>query len=249
MRSVILFGVAVFGLAACQTMKAEGPEVAATWKGAEVAIPRGNGPDECAGHVEVSCLAKLTPPKSLPVVVYAHGCTGHNYGMVEKFMALGYVAVAPSSFRRSNRKADCAPMSDKQHIMRMRFEEMQYAAQQLKQLPWVDKNAMVLAGFSEGGVTAALYPGDEYVGRIILGWTCRSSSAWWSGISGPRKAPVLAIVGAGDSYYRGNTNSGKCSVDGRPNSASLVVDAGHNVEALPESWQAIEGFLRTAVAH
>lgn len=52
---------------------------------------------------------------------------------------------------------DCAVGSDKKRIMGLRFEEAAYAAKMLKDLPWVDGNKLILAGFSEGGVTAALY--------------------------------------------------------------------------------------------
>jgi hypothetical protein len=63
-------------LAACKTAPLGGPEVESTWKGADVAIPMDYGANECAGRVMSNCLERLNPPRKLPVVVYAHGCTG-----------------------------------------------------------------------------------------------------------------------------------------------------------------------------
>ena len=135
--------------------------------------------------------------------------------------------------------------SDKKQILHMRFEEAAYAARSLKALPWVDERRLILAGHSEGGVTAALYPGDEYAARIILGWTCTSGDSWWSGIRGPSKTPVLAVVGSEDHYYRNKYNAGHCSVAGRPNSKSVVLKgSGHDIFPLPQTWAAIEEFLK-----
>jgi len=45
--------------------------------------------------------------------------------------------------------------------MGLRFQEAAYV-KVLKGLPWVDEKKLILAGFSEGGVAAALYSGNEY---------------------------------------------------------------------------------------
>jgi hypothetical protein len=100
-------------------------------------------------------------------------------------------------------------------------------------------------GFSEGGTSTALYPGDEYAAKVILGWTCTSSDPWFNGIRGPSKSPVLAVVGSEDHYYKNNSNSGHCSVSGRPQSRSIIIKGGpHDITWLPDTSIALEEFLK-----
>lgn len=234
-------------LTACQTTAEKQADVKATWADAAVAIPADIRGDKCVGGARTGCLGELTPAQKLPVIVYMHGCSGQNYTVMQDFMRLGYVTVGPSSFSRSGRKMDCAVLSDKKPIVRMRIEEAVYAAQSLKALPWVDAKRLILAGHSEGGVTTALYPGDEYAARIIMGWTCTSSDPWWDGIRGPSGTPVLAVVGSKDHYYQNKYNAGHCRVAGRPNSSSVVLQgSGHDIFPLPQTWAAIEEFLKRA---
>ena len=114
--------------------------------------------------------------------------------------------------------------------MGLRFHEAAYAAKMLKDLAWVDANKLILAEISEGGVTAALYLGNEYAARIILGWTCTGGESWWSGIRGSSKTPVLSVVGSNDHYYRNKSNAGQCRLGIRRKAKSVVLkDSGHGV--------------------
>ena len=247
MRSIVLVLVAISGITACQTTSVGGSDVQLTWQDAFVAIPDSYRSEHCSGRATTDCLQRLDRTRKLPVVVYMHGCSGPNLVVVGDFLKLGYVTVAPNSLARARRTVDCAVGSDKKRIMGLRFQEAAYAAKMLKDLPWVDGNKLILAGFSEGGVAAALYSGNEYAARIILGWTCTGGEAWWSGIRGPSKTPVLSIVGSNDHYYQNKYNAGQCRVYNRPKSKSIVLKgAGHDVVSLTDTWIAVEEFLKTA---
>ena len=157
-----------------------------------------------------------------------HGYSGPNLVVVGDFLKLGYVTVAPHSLARARRRVHCAVGSDKKRIMGLRFQEAACAATMLKDLPWVDANKLILAGFSEGGVTAALFSGNEYAARIILGWTCTGGESWWNGIRGSSNTPVLSVVGSSDHYYQNKSNAGQCRVYNRPKSKSVVLEnSGH----------------------
>ena len=133
--------------------------------------------------------------------------------------------------------------------MKFRFAEVRYAYDRLLALPWVDTEKIYLAGFSEGGITAALYSGNEkFAGRIILGWVCTSGGRWWTGIRGP-KVPVLSVVGMEDRYHRSPDKFGEhCGLyfTGRPYSRSIrIPGAGHTILLDIETTDAIEEFINT----
>jgi len=70
---------------------------------------------------------------------------------------------------------------------------------QLQAAPWADPARLVLAGYSQGGIAAALYDGPEFKARIIIAWPCQLRS---SGPSGPEtgvrgEGPVVLV------FYRG----------------------------------------------
>ncbi len=189
----------------------------------------------------------LKPGVKLPVVIWMHGCQGYDGGtssIRDLFLSAGYAVIAPNSFSRPGRTAIC--YGDKKGTMRYRFEEVDYAVERLRELPWVDHSRIILAGFSEGGVTAALYSGGPFQARIILGWVCASNDDWWVGIRGSSRTPVLAIVGGRDEYYL--DRSGDCGSHfiGRPKSRSIVIEGRrHNILGAYPAKDAITEFLKT----
>lgn len=246
-RGLAVLTMGIAGAVAGQSTTGNAAEVDATWTSADVGIPDGYAPEDCSGRVTHTCLRRISSSKKLPVVVFLHGCSGPNPDAVKNFLRLGYVVVEPNSMARPERLADCAADSDKRDIMRLRFGEATYAAGALKQFLWTDVNKLILAGFSEGGAAAALYPGPEFSARIILGWTCTSPSAWWQGIRGPPHSPVLAVVGSEDPNYKNTVRAGQCPVEGRPNSKSVVIKgAFHNVLTDWETWPVVKNFLERA---
>jgi len=233
MQRMALVLASALALSGCKTTS--NPDVEKTWRNGLVAVPEvyATGMDSrctcstswsgCYGEVRSGCLDHIPGDPKLPVVVFAHGCTGHNNEVVKQFVHLNYITVAPYSFARPGRKMDCKAGSNKEAIIRFRLQEIQYAVEQLRALPWVNEKKLILAGFSEGGTTAALYQGDEFSARMIFGWSChtRQGNTWWDGIRGPSSTPVLAIEGADDPYLR--TNPGSCRVSSRPHSESIVL--------------------------
>jgi dienelactone hydrolase len=192
-----------------------------------------------------TCVDNLDRRRKHPVVIYLHGCGGGtSQGQVFSEYA---VTVSPNSLARKNRPVDCSVNSDKQYILGLRFDEVRYAMEQLRAMPWVNTEKIYLAGFSEGGATAALYAGqDRFAGRIILGWVCNSANFWWVGINGP-KVPVLAVVGSEDEYHQSEdkrgTHCGQQFGD-RPFSRSIIIPgAGHSILLDSETTDAIAEFI------
>lgn len=60
----------------------------------------------------------------------------------------------------------------------MRSQELALAMMEIKHAPWFDGRA-IIAGTSEGGVTAARYQADEKMiqekGRMIFSWSCEDN--------------------------------------------------------------------------
>ena len=240
--AIVTIGIA--GSVTGQDTSGNVAEVDVTWTRADVGIPDEYTSEDCAGRVTHACLSRVRSSRKLPVVVFLHGCSGPNPDAVKNFLRLGYVVVEPNSMARPGRVVDCASDSDKRDIMKLRFAEATYAAAMLKRYGWVDAKKLVLAGFSEGGGAAALYPGEEFSVRIILGWTCTSPSEWWQGIRGPQHSPVLAMVGTEDPNYKNTLHAGQCAVGGRPHSQSVMIKgAFHNILTDWETWPAVKEFL------
>lgn len=253
------------GLNACQTTGSlpQGMSPSeATWRWGSHAVPRVatiNGYNRIfttpKGSTDTYWIDEvvqiLKTDVKVPVVIWIHGCRGPDWWNTENIrtllLAAGYAVVAPDSFARPGRSAICD--GDKKATMRYRFEEVDFALERLRELPWVDHSRIILAGFSEGGVTAALYSGGPFQARIILGWVCASSDRWWVGIRGSRKTPVLTIVGDKDNYYQTPSKKGHdCGEHfvGRPRSRSIVIEnASHMILSYRQTEDAIVEFLKT----
>src|SRR4029077_18683011 len=114
------------------------------------------------------CVSKVKG--KYPLVVYMHGCSGPNSHYVDLFRNLGYPVIAVNSLARP-RAAVCPTGRD---TVMLRFEEVKLVLERTAGWDWVDRSRLVLAGFSEGGITAAKYHGNEFKARVIFGFTCTS---------------------------------------------------------------------------
>ena len=57
-------------------------------------------------------------------------------------------------------------------------------------------------GSSEGGLAAARYPGNEFKGRVVIGWSCEKGYFTDNPkIGANKKDPFLNIVGYKDEYF------------------------------------------------
>ena len=228
--------------------------VAATWQARQVYIPKNlteNG-RPCSGITRsdtAKCLGRIAKGKRTPVVLFMHGCGGlsnMDQRVIDVLSLFGLPIVAPDSFARSNRRRNCRAGANKKGILRLRWAEVDYAIKKLSKQPWVDAKRIVLAGFSEGGVTTSLSRNKTPAARIILGWTCKSPQRWWRGLRASKTTPILAVVGTNDEYHRAKYHQGHCGefFGGRQNSKSVVIkDGGHDVSLYPETEAAIRWFL------
>ncbi|MBL4766553.1 MAG: hypothetical protein JKY94_02375 [Rhodobacteraceae bacterium] len=180
----------------------------------------------------------------IPIMVGLTGSSGDMRSlenMARVFLDLGVVTFIPDAFARPNRKdcddenGICALDSTWVTLRNWKIDEAKYAIDQISAYPWASTEKTILLGFSEGGIGSALYPGNEFKARIIIGWTCGYHDGQsYSGIKGPANIPIFAALAKKDPYY-GHERSTKCRVGGRPHSPSVIVDsAQHNVTLLPE---------------
>jgi dienelactone hydrolase len=237
------------------------PDIELTWTEADIALPPfRSGQDILLASFDESSvrerLADLPRNARLPVVLYAHGCTG--IGSKSFFQALaraGYVVIAPDSMARRYRPLQCDPKTQtggyNRFVYDFRLTEISFALDRLKRLPWVDTSRLFLIGVSEGGVAAALYRGDEFRARVIAQWTC-TGAPLVQGLSAPPNEPVLSIVRDRDPWYdatRTRNQRGDCGafMQGRPNSRSLVLKGGgHSILGDAKNIRIILQFLEMA---
>ena len=115
----------------------------------------------------------------------------------------------------------------------MRREEIAYALGQIRALPWVDQDRIVLMGFSQGGTAVGSWEEPGFAAHVILDAPATARA--------PAKVPVLAIAGAEDSYASPASYKAKSRAGG--SSAILIAGAGHGIFHLAEAKEAIKKFL------
>ena len=245
--------IVLFLVSACLTADAfEADEGAAiTFDQALVNVPANRFTSNCYGTMdnpEVAKCLKETPSASNGVVViFLHGCDGMNLEATDKMRDLGYLYVAPKSFRRPGRKQDCLIQSDKKTILKQRMAEAKYTVQKLKATLKDKSLKYALVGFSEGASSTALYPDDDFDAKVILGWSCHASDPWWNGIRGSKNIPALAVVGSQDKYHQNPSNAGNCGTftNQKPNSESVVLEnQPHDILTQEVTWSKVTSFLQ-----
>ncbi len=144
--------------------------------------------------------------KRLPTVLYMHGSKGFNSGKIFRkwITEAGYLFFAPNSYGSRDRITYNSPISkdiyEKVHSYRQ--AEIDLFIKRLNELPFIDKKRMFLMGYSEGAVASARYSGGEFVGRIVLGWSCEPSYyTKYSKVGADRNDPFLNIIGRDDEYF------------------------------------------------
>jgi len=132
----------------------------------------------------------------LPALVYLHGCMGLDRDQSVEFWRqlahAGYVVIRLDSFARRHRPQQCGKQVP--WIYQARLFEVEYALEQMRTLPWVDINNMVLYGHSEGGVAASRYAGLAFDGVIISAASCQKYAV---------RVPSLAIGSVHDQQLSG----------------------------------------------
>lgn len=241
------------------TVKSHTPEtLAATWNQAYVVLPSaGNAP-------------KIGTPESLkeetkfyPTVVFCHGSSGVN-PQIKVFAhwladALRVACVVPDSMQTKDRLTYSSPVpaSDYEIIHKMRLQELENAMKELRNVPWSD-GRIIIAGTSEGGVTAARYSAGEGMlkekGRMIFSWSCEDNYHVESHQTAiPANEPVLNVMSATDKFFS-QANSyldnpkalgfaGKVLADNPNAEIVLLPGAPHTLINLPQARDAVSAFI------
>lgn len=121
-----------------------------------------------------------------PAVVYLHGRSGMIRGSVDYRLILlqeGFAVFEPDAYARPGHSYDNS-------TLKKRTEELAYAIDQIRELPWVDQDRIVLMGFSEGGRAVKSWSEPGFATRIIL----------VSPRGGPDGVPVSVLDGDRKGY-------------------------------------------------
>ena len=85
----------------------------------------------------------------------------------------------------------------------MRREEAECTISRFSALPFVDQRFIVLAGVSEGAVTAATWPCKTVTARMAMAWNCEPGyfmkDATMAG--NPDETPFLNLIGYRDNFF------------------------------------------------
>ncbi len=179
----------------------------------------------------------------MPALLYMHGCAGLTDFIVVRdlFVKQGYAVFAPDSYRRPDRVNSCRTgMMDRR--IQVRHEEIAYALVQIRALNWVDRDRILLAGFSEGGNATDSWSESGFRAHIIFGSACLNSG-YGGRPAAPNGVPVLAIVGELDDFRPGESCSVSRTIGGFK---SIVIPEGfHNILTYQETRQAVSKFLKS----
>lgn len=225
-----------------QPAAAADTDAAATWRRAQVALPRSfTGQRPILGlmaDAEVGMALQRAPAGlRLPAVLLLHGCNG--FGVEEENARLllvenGYPVFMPDSFARPGRRSNCATATGATALEPLaptfRLEEIDFALDQIARLGFVDR--VFLIGSSEGGLAVASQRHSPLplAGIVILSWHCQGREPF-VGVKAPPEIPVLAIIGDNDPWYRARAGR-HCGevLAGRRDARSIVLPgSGHSI--------------------
>ncbi len=207
-------------------------EIRRAWHAAIVYLPDG---DQAFIETSVSELqtGEVAYGKKLPAVVYMHGCSGIWSGTHTRMQFLagnGFVVIAPASLARKKYPQSCDTETYTagmyRQTLKMRQADAGYAIEQVRELPFVDGDRIVLMGLSQGGITAATFEARDkrqhVRARIIEGWTCHDDWPEYNGVRAPASEPVLAMVGIDDPWFQ-TESVGDCQPFLNPHNGSVSV--------------------------
>ncbi len=203
--------------------------------------------EACAGRIGGKCMDRIAQGRH-PVILFMHGCKGAR--RPKALLNLDAIVVEPNSFWQGER---CTlNVAGTAKLLSERMKDLAGAAKQITAAPWADQKRLVLAGFDQGGIAAALYEGPEFKARIVIAWPCQLRP---TGPSGPEtgvrgKGPVLAIQSRNDTLYERLGVEGDCGpeISGRPGSRSVLISGNtHEIMDHPTTREAIAAFVPEAI--
>ncbi|HEY3145267.1 MAG TPA: hypothetical protein VGJ75_02900 [Dongiaceae bacterium] len=180
-------------------------------------------------------LADIPSSTPLPAVLYLHDCAGLKIEAIrdiDEISAAGFAVFAPDSFDSRDRKSDCvrfefvAGLNPDAYVQRQ--SEILVALTEMKKLPWIDTSAIILYGLGEGALAAANYPGHDFRGVVLTGWTCGAAQypEDVAGLKTPPDIPILALVSRFDPWFDREGRAGNCGtyMAGRRYAQSIVIE-------------------------
>lgn len=195
-------------------------EIARSWDAAIVRIPTGSGQSKLSSIAALG--DDIDPTRTYPVVIYLHGCSGVWQGTKDriKFYAdNGFLVIAPASFARLKYPKSCDVATNRGGLYRgtlaMRQKDAGYAIEMARKMPFVDESKIVLAGLSQGAITAATFQagnaGQKTSARVVEGWTCNAGWPEYKGVNAGADEPVLTLVAKNDPWFQNEWTKGDCT--------------------------------------
>lgn len=198
-------------------------------------------------------IGNLLGSRKVPVIIYMHGCYGHGFwdeGGYEPLLrnsGLPFILIAPNSFGRL-RPASCNGANNSTVFMERsndyRIAELEFALEQIADLPWVEK--IFLMGHSQGGGTVAEYRGEGPVaGRIIHAGACGSRGTWGMGYGIKPHEKIIVFHSNRDRWDWIARNS-ICPHLGHKNGGEVITTnmISHNLLPLPEFSEKLITWMR-----
>ncbi|PCH75370.1 MAG: hypothetical protein COC12_01005 [Rhodobacteraceae bacterium] len=236
-------------------------EIARSWDAAIVRFPTRAGKSKTSS---IAALASdIDATRTYPVVIYMHGCSGVWQGTRDriKFYAdNGFLVIAPVSFARLKYPKSCDVATNRGGLYRgtlaMRQKDAGYAIEMARKMPFVDGAKIVLAGLSQGAITAATFsaanPDQKTAARVVEGWTCNAGWPEYKGVNAGADEPVLTLVAKNDPWFQNEWTKGDCTkfLNKKNGSKSVVYSDGelawrHELLDLLAPQQEVLEFLQT----
>lgn len=232
--------------------------LAATWQKAFLVLPDGKG-----GIMETTPEAVTTAGK-FPTVLFCHGSSGVNDAIktfgrwLARIMKVAFVV--PDAMQLPDRLMYTSPIAreDYEIIHALRGQELANAVKHLAVAPWFD-GRFVIAGTSEGGVTAARFDREasavKEAGRMIFSWSCENNyHVVHHDAKIPDDLPVLNVMSLTDKFfsqtnpYLDNPAAKGFAADVLKNntvsSIVLIPGAPHTLLNLAQTQGAVTTFLK-----
>lgn len=198
--------------------------------------------------------------KKLPTVVYMQGSGDfHKNGEIYRQWITGeggYIFFAPNTHAVNNRPTYSSPVpkSYYEKVHTFRQAEIDQVVKRIDELPFIDLNKTFLIGFSEGGLAAARYAGNAFVGRIVLGWSCEPGYYTnYPKIGAQPTDPFLNIIGRDDPYfgtqnpwnneYNNDGHCGDALFNFNHAKVVLLPNTGHGIVSNPYTKHEILNFI------
>jgi hypothetical protein len=191
------------------------PAAYQSWRNAVVQVGPGLVPLHPRGifgrlRLVEGIFADMPAGAKLPAILYLHDCAGLKIEAIrdiDELANIGFAVFAPDSFDSRDRKSDCvrfdfvAGLNPDAYVQRQ--SEILVALTEIRKLPWIDGSAIVLYGLGEGALAAANYPGHEFRGVVLTGWTCGAAQypEDVGGLKTPPDIPILTLVSRYDPWF------------------------------------------------